>query len=297
MLFTRVDLAELVFGPAISIYAQPVDDILSGMADDEYVFIPGDIFTAAHNRREVPPADLGKIFWIETLQRAQIASLITCGRTAQWIEACGREYGAGALGAFAACCRSLVEATGDSGDALNHVALTIAENAAVVRNELSGNGVGAVSRDLDTALIHFSHGRRVAAGEDAPSYHKAKSTGAYVAVVNDMGLPRAMHFYGALCEVMHPAAPGMAHFYVASDRGFRLSFETEREALKTFVGEHQASLSGLLPLALNPALLTLRVCAAFGLGSVPEALRRMNFDSIPIWKRIAAGLRAAGLPA
>ena len=62
MLFTRVDLAELVFGPAISIYAQPVDDILSGMADDEYIFIPDDIFTAAHNRREVPPADLGKIF-------------------------------------------------------------------------------------------------------------------------------------------------------------------------------------------------------------------------------------------
>jgi len=296
-LFTPSPTSERLFGPAFRAYLTSINAIADAVAADEYVFIPTEVFAAVAERGSVTPGEAGKIFWIETLQRAQLAAILTLGRTAGWVEGARREYDAGALAPFTACVRALVEATGDSCHTLNAVAVTLAENAVGIRRELSGSGVGATSTELEDLLIHFTHARKVPKGEEAPASHNAESTIAYIRTLKAMGLPQAEEFYKALCERMHPAAAGLAHYYVPSEHGFRISFDQDRPAMDAFVGEYEASMHDLLSLAFNPALLTLRVCGAFGIGTSPEALRRIDFSPVALWARVDAGLRAAGLPA
>lgn len=286
-----------LFGAGLHRYTEVTSSVLSTAETNEYVFIPDEIFTVAAQSGKVTSAEAGKIFWIETSQRAQLAAVLTIARTAAWVAASSREYEAQAIGPFAACCRALVEATGDSCDALNRTALTIAENASMISRELSGQGQGAVSEELENLLIHFTHARKLKKDETVPALHSAKATAHYISVVTSMGLPNSAEFYGALCELMHPAAASMEHYYLPTDRGFRLTFDNEGDALERFVTEYQETLHGILPLALNPALLALRVCSSLGLGPTPRALTQMNFAPIPIWGRIAQGLKAAGLQA
>lgn len=188
-------------------------------------------------------------------------------------------------------------ATGDSCHTLNAVAMTLAENAVGIRRELSGGGVGATSTDLEDLPIHFTHARKVPKGEAAPASHNAEATIAYVRTLMTMGFPKEEVFYKALCERMHPAAAGLAHYYVPSEHGFRISFDQDRPAMEAFVSEYQASMHDILSIALNPALLTLRVCGTFGIGTSPEALRSLDFSPIAVWSRTDAGLQTADLSA
>lgn len=280
-----------LFGRGVGIYA-PIVNALGAVLDQEsYEFMDTAEFADAVRRGDLTQGAMGRIVWFEILQRARLVANLSIIRTANWIDACVREHQAGALAPFTSCCRALVEATGDSCDSLNFVASTLAEQSAAIRRELAGNGIGVVNSELEDILIHFTHARKLPKGADAPASHEAKTTAAYIKVLTRMGLPKAAPFYGALCERMHPAEAGMSHYYAPNpDGGFRLTLDREREALEAFVAEHRETLHGILPLAFNPAVLTLRVCGTFGLWGIPRVLEETDFSSIPIWPGIADAL-------
>lgn len=283
--------AVAIFGRGVHIYAPMVNAIASGLDQEPYGFIDSATFEEAVRCGELDQAGIGRIVWFEILQRARLAATLSIIRTASWIEASVREHQAGAFAPFTACCRALVEATGDSCDALNFVALTLAEQSEAIRRELGGQGCGIVSQELEDALIEFTHARKIPNGTEAPAHHNAKPTWEYIKVLTRMQLPAAGAFYGALCERMHPAKAGLDHYYgPGHSGGFQLTLSSEVGALEAFVAEYQETLHGILPLALNPALLTLRVCGSFGLWSIPEILEATDFGPIPIWQRISEAL-------
>ena len=283
-----------LFGPGVQTYAALVNGVAAGISHEPYEFIDDGAFEDAVRRGGLNQAAIGRIIWSELLQRARLAATLSMIRTASWIEASARERQLGAFAPFAACCRALLEAAGDSCDALNFVALTLAEHSVQIRQELSGNGGGATSLELEEVLIHFTHARHIPKGVNAPTSHKAKKTGDYLDVLSSMGLPAAKAFYGALCERMHPAQPGLTYYYrTKKDGTFTLTLDGEAAALDDFVDEYGETLREILPLALNPALLTLRVCGAFGLWSISPTLESANFDAIPVWARIKTALKLA----
>lgn len=283
--FPENKAAASVFGDAAIVYGRLINDISRELFQEIYHFesmSTFDVASAEHKRR---------VYWIEILRRAHLASVASIVRATAWIDCAAREYEVGNLYGWAAACRSLIEASGDTLNSLRRVPFALADNHNLIRANLAGKGnIVLQSKELEDDLIHFTHGRKIEKGIKAPDSHKAKQSWEYVKLIENMKIVGVAQLYAELCELVHPAAGSVLSMITETEDGWKIVPANQNEFLINMVVEKRRVLSEVLWAAFNPPLLTLRVLHKFGIFRQINALRKYNFDTIADWQKIVAAL-------
>ncbi|MGR9431382.1 hypothetical protein [Rhizobium leguminosarum] len=284
-LFPDVGKAKALFGDAAGTYGSIINEIEPFLVRDGYKFEPVEEFEQRSANWTV--GEINRIYWVEMLQRAHMASVAAIVRTCRWVDVAVREYDAANIFGWSSAARSIIEAAGDAGEVLAAVPRTLAENKMMIQGCLSGSStVLQTSADLEDLLIHFSHARRIAKGEIAPDSHRAKSSATYVDFVTRMNVGDVRSLYSALCEIVHPASASVALFFTGVDNTLTLDFKSEGDFLKRNAKASRQVLAGCLMSSFNPALLTLRVLHSFDHFTKITPLKKVNFNAIPAWPPI-----------
>lgn len=291
-LFADIRKAKLIFGEAATAYGTIVNEIAPFIGREQYRFEDPEVFERNSADPRFGPTYINRTYWYETLERAHLAAVASILRTCRWVDLAVREYEAENIFGWASAARSIIEAAGDAGDSLGVVPRTLANNRGRIEACLAGkSSVLFTSAELEDALIHFSHARKISKGEIAPDSHRAKSSAAYVGFVADLKVGDVRSLYAHLCEIVHPAALSVAVIFNNKGGAFVVDPEMERDLLKRDVEGSREVLGGALMAALNPALLTLRVLHSFDLFTKINPLRKVDFSPIPAWPSIEKALR------
>lgn len=293
---TRLDISDTqpLFGPAAALYGPVVAGIVPRTVSVEYRFWDNDSLFAAHGRGTASDADLNAIAVLEVLLSAHLAASTSIIRSARWFEATWREHEAGNLLGWAACCRSLLEAIGDTIDGLLGMGVTIAETMPTLMHGLTGFDEGLLNLgELENKLIHFSHARKLGRDErgSVPDTHAARQTAHYIALLESAGGPARL--YADLCQIGHPARGSLSWMYAKVEGGFRIDPDRDAETIEALVGQHRDELRALPSLALNPGLLVLRALVRFGLFPKLPELRDFSFQGAKAWDRMKPMLDSA----
>lgn len=287
---------EELFGPTARFYVPLVRQIIPRVFSVEYDFEETRAFKEKVRNQASGSAEINQICWREILFRAHITVSASLYRTCRLIDASVRENSASNLPGWASCTRALLEATGDSSEALRAIPYTLAEHHRWIRTCLSGRARGlSSSTELEDRMIHFTHARRLRRDEKdtVPPSHNAKHTGEYIGELVACGMPEAPTLYRELCELSHPAANSVAYFFSVVDEGtaFRVEPHRDRYMIDALVANHRRLFEDLLMVSINPILLSLRVFHAFRLfPNIPE-LRKVDFSKIPAWATIETFLK------
>lgn len=122
-----------------------------------------------------------RIYWFEILERAHCAALTSLLRLHRWLEAMRTAGEAENYLSFAASFRGLLEAAADSRYSFENVPRMLANGFPYLFEAAHGRGRDLVlAPELEEALIHFSHARRLSRGEGAPDAHLAKRMKDYI---------------------------------------------------------------------------------------------------------------------
>jgi hypothetical protein len=272
------------FGNEIDRYVVVVHAALKRTESQVYSFMPIKEF---ENRvhAEDGMAQMNRIYWTELLQRAHLASCTSLRRNLGWMDAIEICYSSGNYLGFAASLRGLIESVGDSADVLAKIPENIAREHKIIKRCVEGreNTQGVASRELEDELISYSHGRRVHKGEEAPASHIAKSTQYYVKLLSESAkLPRLEQLYRELCEVMHPAATSVLYqFRSALGSKGEATYQSEPRADQLYiqhtVKDYGPTITPLVYVAFDPALITLKTLHYFKIFSAIPELRRFQF--------------------
>jgi hypothetical protein len=222
---------------------------------------------------------------------ASVASIV---RTTRWAEVATREYAATNLLGWAAACRSLIEASGDSGHSLGRIPLDLAINHRNILVEVSGraSGPAIISGDTENSLIHFMHARKIGRTENSSTEsHRARQPWEYIKFIEDMKIDGVKEFYSELCERVHPAADSLTHMFTLQGDKWSFRLENEQYLLDEILVRRRELLSNILMAAYNPPILILRVLHKFEMFTQLDALRKYRFDAIPLWQKIDAALK------
>lgn len=108
-----------LFGPPAGLYGPVVAATIARVAPVQYRFWSNESVRDAAETRRIGAGELNAIVVHEVLLSAHLAATTSIIRSARWFEATWREHEAGNLLGWAACCRSLLEAVGDTIDGLS----------------------------------------------------------------------------------------------------------------------------------------------------------------------------------
>ncbi|WMD20185.1 hypothetical protein RAS12_26840 [Achromobacter seleniivolatilans] len=124
------------------------------------------------------PAQAQRIYWYELVGRAHFAATSSLLRSAQWVKGVQISHDENLYLPFCANLRSLIESAADSLTGVAGAAQTFAENCNSINDSLRCKSHKIViSQELEDQLIHFSHGRKLVKGDDAPQAHSARRLG------------------------------------------------------------------------------------------------------------------------
>lgn len=278
-----------LFGRQICEYGPVVSGVLPRIGAVEYRFLDNDSVLAAVNAGQIGASEFNAIIVTELLVSAHLAAHTSLIRASRWMQATWREYEAGSYLGWAACCRSLLEAVGDTAHSLRNTASNIGLNKELFRRALSGLDDGIVNpADLEHDLLHFSHARKLSKGERATEHeaHAAHQTTEYIGTLKKVGLPGADELYSELCQIGHPARASLSWLYAPVQGGFRVNEANQGRALKKLVGKHELTLRNLCPVAFNPGLLILRALVMFKMFPIHPELKRFEFNGAEAWSEL-----------
>lgn len=280
-----------LFGASAELYGPIVASIIPRVTSVQYRFWSNDCIDSGFRAGEIGIAELNAVTVMELLLSAHLAASSSIIRSARWFEATWREYEANNLLGWAACCRSLLEAIGDTIDGLLAVAPSLAEAMPMLMQGLTGFDDAPLNlSELEDKLIHFSFARKVSKAERGvvPATHNARQTTEYITLLESAGGPTKL--YAELCQIGHPARGSLSWMYADIEGGFRIDLGRDAKAIADIVAKHQDQLHLLPSLAFNPGLLTLRVLVKFGLfPRVPE-LKDFSFQGARGWDHIKSVL-------
>ncbi len=281
-----------LFGEAGVIYGSLGNAIAPYLLRDQYSFMDNHQYEQMMLTEDDGLEKGARIYWEEMLDRAHMASVSSIIRASRWVDSSMREYEAGNLFGWAAATRSLVEAAADSGHSLGVVPITLAEIHKPVIAALKGKaGSFLTSSDIEDALIHYSHARKVSKAEEVPISHKARQSAEYLRFLEEMKIDGARELYSKLCEIVHPAAMSVSTTFTFSKGGWTVDLAMERTYLNAFVESNRGVISGVLMAAFNPAILILRVLHRFDRHVKIPPLKNYRLDRIPAWTRIQKALK------
>lgn len=236
---------------------------------------------------------------VELLYHAHFAAVATLVRACRWAEGCLAAYSNNLFLPFCASARGLLEAVGDSFDALPQVPFTLAQNHLTIKSALAKKLPPPLInyKEIEDVLLHFSQAKRVEKGRKAevPDYVPAKLPSAYTKPLEAYEPGGFYAWYQELCELSHPASDSVCYLLLPEDDG-RVSFHPsiDRERIQAHIANHQQRLAELFRLSQIPALVMLRVLSHIG----PPELRvstlgDIDIGHIPLWKKCAAQMGVA----
>ena len=296
--YMRIDISNTrsLFGDSACLYGPVIAGIIPRMVNVPYRFWDNNSVTAAIADGSAGAADVNAIAAAELLLGAHLAAVTSVVRASRWIEATWREYEAENILGWAACCRSLLESTGDTIDALGSMGADIAENTDLLMRALSGYDEALLDLgSLEDKLIHFSHARKIKKAEkgQVPSSHVARQTTEYISLLESAGLLGPAALYAELCEIGHPAQRSISWMYEQIDGGFRVEPNQDAHHIAAIVKRYRDDIYLLPSLAFNPGLLILRVLVKFGMFPLVPELRRFSFQGAKAWDKIKPVLAGA----
>jgi hypothetical protein len=282
-----------LFGAAIELYAPMVASAVDRNRTHEYFFVEI-VGTPPASLEAHDVANLNRLACSEALRHCHVAAITSLIRGALWIEATWREFEANSLLGFAACCRSLLEAAGDTVYSLGAIPLTLAEQRHLLQSFISGRADAVINLvDLENLLVHFSHGRKLTSEEkQLTPLQQAKRTTDYIKALEETGASGAARLYGDLCQIGHPAKSSLDFLYGRGTHGgFIVDPSAEASGVAKIVSNYMSVLADLPSIVFNPGLLILRVLHAFpDFPRIPE-LRGFSFQGAKNAKDIEACLR------
>lgn len=269
-----------VFGPSGLAYRRLIDPILAESVGTRYSFVTNDEFG------ELEPERQARVYWEEILYRAHWSALSNLIRHSKWWQACHdlSVVTANFLG-FCAALRSMVEAAADAQHSLGRFPLAVGRAFAHVVASLEGKaGACVASPELEDALIHYICGRRLSKSEaDAPASHTAKPPAEYLKAINITQLDM-LDLYGALCQVVHPAAPSIAWLVRTEGDSFCVSLGQDHSQIATLCGRFAAEIEWTQQCSVNSSLLTLRALNALPVTTLHTRL--VSDLEIPGWQKV-----------
>lgn len=241
------------------------------------------------------PAQFNKQYWLELLGRSYLASAASLMRFNVWLDALIACYEKNNYLGFAATLRGLVESSADSMFTLAKVPLTIAENYRSIYTAIhESDSTLILNEELEDALIHFSHARKVGKHEDAPSSHKALQNRDYIDTIKSF-CPELELLYADLCELAHPASPSVE---------WMISYQSQKPWTVYFIGDSQSAfyinklrekyhdtLPLLLMSGINFPIITLKTLSFFNVEDFKlDHINQIDVSNLPLWSKIKKAL-------
>jgi hypothetical protein len=284
-----------LMGEAVPIYVSTLTPIASQLASMRQVYFYMDEHSFKGLLRKSISEGM-KVYWMEILGRAHLAACAGILRQLRWLHAVAALAQAENFIGFSSALRGLLESSADALDALEQVAVTVADGFAYIQDAVNGVAEKAVlSPDLENMLIHFAFARRPTKGESVPPAHVAKSAADYNARIERTGSKRVAEMYKVLCEVTHPAGASVYCFIRQLDRDHEM-LDPNRDAvlIKKLADEFRPEIAHVLQMGTNPMLLALKTLHEFeGTGLFTEAAATLDLSGIPGWAKLKTTIEAA----
>ena len=288
--------AELaVFGPTGPTMLETVRIVIRGLDHTPVRYK----YLSIEEHRELFKANLAagvKAQATELLYHAHFAAVATLVRAYRWAEGCLSAYSHDLFLPFCASARGLLEAAGDSYDALPLVPLPLAENHVALKQALSGASPPPLLNyeQIENILLHFAHAKRVDRADRAelPDYFPAKLPRTYTKPLEEFAPGGFYAWYQELCELTHPASDSVCYMLVPSADG-RLAFHpsVDRERIRAHLAAHQGRLAEVLRISQVPVLVMLRVLLHVGPSELHiGALKGIDISHIRLWQKCAVSL-------
>lgn len=291
--------AVAILGPAAASHLGPVEALTLALPGTRYLHLANDKWLEL---AKANPVDGMRVYWTEILYRAHFCSIVSLIRTKRWIDGLLSMARAPNYLGFMASYRGFLESSADSYYSLGKVSWWLADFHVVIRLALDDRlEQPTFFPDIENALIHFAHARRLEKGAAAPADHQARQTKEYIESLAGTADGRVAECYAHLCDSTHPAV-GSLLCYVdakppAETEGFGITTAQDQDWIRSFANEYHDVSSRLMFFGAVPPMMTLRVLNEFNLDTVTtEAAYHVGADAHPIWPDFAARLADQRLP-
>ena len=208
---------------------------------------------------------------------------------------------AGVLGnpnftAFNAAYRGCLEAAADSYHTFRSIPGWLADFHTVIRAALAKTiEQPTLFKDLEDALIHFTHAGYVKKGEHVDPTLRAKATADYLKALGTEAVD-VMGCYRDLCDVTHPGIGSIRcyadGFKTDNGTGYSLRFDRDAQQIAEFCKEYESVSRRMIFFSVVPPVMTLRLLNDFGVSELyTPGAKSVVHDDNPAWKPFALRLK------
>jgi hypothetical protein len=200
----------------------------------------------------------------EVLFRAHHTALTSILRNHRWMSGVTTAIVQPNYLAFCACLRGFVESAADSFHSLSLAIGVLSARFTPFRQALAGTfDKGYIlCEELEDALIHYSHGRKVPKGEVTLESHQAKTIQEYLKAIEEPNSGAVRALYAELCEVTHPSASTVSFFCQTdpdNECNIRIAEPEDEVFINKLLERHDGSFGPLFQKTFFAALTTLYV--------------------------------------
>jgi len=231
-----------------------------------------------------------RVYWFEILERAHCGALTSLLRLQRWLEAMRVAAESENYLNFAAAFRGLLEAAADSRYSFGDVPRMLAIGFPVIFEAVHGRSRDlTVSPELEDALIHFSHARRVSKGEQAPETHLARQMKEYITRLQGAESGPFHDAYADLCNITHPAADSILYLLEKGQDGFiRFQPNPDDAEIRALCGGGGTVVRFCVAETMAYAAVVLRLLNRFDLSELhTPAADAVSLHNLPLWQEIS----------
>ncbi|MGV7930639.1 MAG: hypothetical protein AB2L13_17335 [Spirochaetota bacterium] len=268
-----------------------LNDIVMSLPTIEYKFMSIDDFGKLESI-----AERNYIYWIEIIQRVHLVASVSLLRMSRWLNGISIILKNNNHLAFCSCLRGLIESTADSWYTLRYVPATISENFHAIKLALEGNLNIITLCDLEDALIHYTHARKLSKPEidDLPSTHKAKEVREYISsfqnnIISDL--------YSELCQYTHPSAYSVLNFILPKEDGTLILnkySETEIYNINKLIDTYNGKITDILQIPINSSLFVFHILNMLPITELKfNMIENINIEGIPGWEKTIENIKVS----
>lgn len=290
---TPEGIAQAILGPAAGSHLGVINRVVENLPDTRYVHIPPDEWLGLV---KTDPAEGLRIYWTEILYRAHFCACVSLVRTKRWLDALiAMAWASNYLG-FMASYRGFLESSADSYYSLGKVCFWLADFHVAIRAAIKGNlDHPMVFPDIENALNHFAHARRLEGTDTGPDEHRARTIREYIESMAQSDDRRVAACYRALCDATHPATGSLLCYVHAAPRsdsdGFGVTTLQDRDWIASFGRDYQDVSTRLMFFGAVPPLMILRTLNECGVANVrTKVADSIGTEKHPLWADIASRL-------
>jgi hypothetical protein len=287
-----------IFGPAAASHIPIITDVLDGIGEHRYEFMSPEQFDIVAKEDWLEGQ---RIYWLEILFRAHFAASTSLIRTARWVDAMLALSDDPNFTAFNAAYRGCLEAAADSYHTFRSVPGMLADFHTVIRVALAKKiEQPTLFKDLEDALIHFTHAGYVAKGEHVDPALRAKYTADYLKSLSTESVD-IMACYREVCDITHPGLGSVRcyadTFQTKDGTGYTLRFDRDAEQIKEFCKEYEPVSRRMMFFSVVPPVMTLRLLNDFGIEAIyTPSVMSVVPDNNPAWIPFGARLKDNASP-